>query len=146
MHSFFYLFWNFNPSCLEPTTPEKFPTPPLPPPLVFKDNLSLTRVCASSAASIWFSQDPPAKRCEGRSKCFLLSGSTCVPLWLWLRLAVGGWGGGETSAQIYSWLFVDSVVVFWLFFFSLVSLQGEKVEQKTRRKENGGGSCEIANM
>lgn len=39
-----------------------------------------------------------------------------------------------------------STVLFLDCFFSLVSLQGENVKQKTQRKENGGGSCEIGNM
>lgn len=145
---------NFNPSFWNPphhvlhmfldfsVAPKKFP----PPHLLLTANLSLTLVCASSAASRWFSQDLPAKRCEERTKCFLLSGSMwCVPL----TLALPGCGGqGETSAQIYSWLVVYSILgfvffVFWL--FHPVSLQGEKVEQRTSGKENGE-SWEIRNI
>lgn len=102
-----------------------------PSPLLLMANLRLTLVCASSAASRWFSQDLPAKRCEGQTKCFLLFGSMqCVLFWLW-----SAWLGGETSAQIYSCCL--STVGFFCFLLSFPSCQstGGESRAKDPRKE-----------
>lgn len=67
--------------------------------------------CGSSAASCWFSQDLPVKRCEGGTKCFLLSGSM--------------------SARIYSWPFVSCFL--WLSSPSCQSTRGRSWAKDLRK-------------